>query len=876
MRTGRPQGSNERPPATADVRRKARRRGLLVVFLVSLSLSHAVRWWRGDPPVPGRPAIEVAAIDGDSFRPQEPAVRLAYRDWAGPHPDAPVLVALHGSPGSSGDFDSLAPRLAERYRVVAPDLPGFGGSSRRAPDYGIGSHAGYTLALLDHLGIARADLLGFSMGGGVAITLADQQPTRFRSLTLLSAIGVQELELLGSYHANHSLHALQLGGLWVLRTAVPHFGVLDRFPLNVPYARNFYDTDQRPLRAALRRLEMPLLIVHGTEDPLVPWAAAQEHHRLVPQSELVSWPSGHFLVFQESDRLAPPMLDFLGRVDDGTATDRTGAAADRVAAADADRGGPPPRARGLGLVVVGVLLAFATMASEDLTCITAGLLAAQGRIPFTVAALACFAGIFVGDLLLYAAGRWLGPPGLRRRPMRWLVRSDDVERSRKWFVERGGIVIFLSRFLPGTRIPTYVAAGVLDMPVLWFASRLFVPVALWTPLLVGAAMLIGERLLPHFETFSRWAALGLVGMMIAIWGTLIFARTVASRRGRRLLVGRWRRWARWEYWPIWAIYPPIVLYILWLGVRFRGLTLFTAVNPGIPSGGFAGESKRDILARFPEDAVPPYRSIATEKPIEEQTRAVREFLVELGLDYPVVLKPDTGERGSGVAVVQDEEQVATYFETAAQDTIVQAYVDGPELGVFYVRRPGADRGWIFSTTEKVLPEVVGDGRRNLEALILDDPRAVVLASVYLPRFATSLERVPAPGEPVRLGVLGVHSRGALFRDGAAFATPALEAEVDRISQAFDGFYFGRFDLRAPSLEHFRRGEGLQVLELNGVTAEATHIYDPSNSLWNAYKVLFAQWRLAFEIGAENRARGAEPMSIGALLRLIRDYRRESS
>jgi hypothetical protein len=60
-----------------------------------------------------------------------------------------------------------------------------------------------------------------------------------------------------------------------------------------------------------------------------------------------------------------------------------------------------------------------------------------------------------------------------------------------------------------------------------------------------------------------------------------------------------------------------------------------------------------------------------------------------------------------------------------------------------------------------------------------------------------------------------------------------------------------------------------VVELNGVTSEATHIYDPSNSLLNGYRVLMKQWRIAFEIGARNRRQGVEPASVRQLFRLLR-------
>ena len=91
------------------------------------------------------------------------------------------------------------------------------------------------------------------------------------SIVLLSAIGVQEHELLGNYHANHFLHGAQLGALWLLREGAPHFGLLDRFPLDVEYARNFYDSDQRPLRSILQSYKGRMLIFMGSRIHSYPW-----------------------------------------------------------------------------------------------------------------------------------------------------------------------------------------------------------------------------------------------------------------------------------------------------------------------------------------------------------------------------------------------------------------------------------------------------------------------------------------------------------------------------------------------------------------------------------------------------------------------------
>jgi hypothetical protein len=112
---------------------------------------------------------------------------------------------------------------------------------------------------------------------------------------------------------------------------------------------------------------------------------------------------------------------------------------------------------------------------------------------------------------------------------------------------------------------------------------------------------------------------------------------------------------------------------------------------------------------------------------------------------------------------------------------------------------------------------------------------------------------------VPLAELGTHCRGALFLDGAERITPALEEATEACSRGFPGFYFGRYDVRAESVEAFQAGR-FQILELNGLTSEATSIYDPRHGLLHAWTVLARQWAWAFAIGAENARRGARVLT----------------
>ncbi len=527
---------------------------------------------------------------------------------------------------------------------------------------------------------------------------------------------------------------------------------------------------------------------------------------------------------------------------------------------------------GGGVALVLLALALATLVSDDLACVAGGLLVAAGRLDFWAATVACFCGIVAGDLLLVALGRGAGRAALGRWPLRGRVSEARLAHAEEWFARRGGVAILASRFVPGTRLPLYLAAGVLRAPWPRLAGWFALAVGLWAPLVVGASWMLGEAVGAALSEWTRVAGWGVVAVA-ASWLLWRGAWSVATWRGRRLWVSRWRRATRWEYWPMWAVYPPVVVYVLWLASRHGGLTTCTATNPGMgAAGGLAGESKSEILRGLTGAA----ERVAAWAVIEagglaERAAAVAAFQDEQvardGVAWPVVLKPDVGERGRGVVIARNEAQVRAKLAEDASRLIAQAYVPGAEFGVFYTRRPGAARGAIFAITDKRTLAVSGDGRSTLEELILGDDRALGMAAYLLTEYAGRLAEVPAEGEAVMLAELGTHCRGALFLDGTHLRTDALEAAVDEVSRAYDGFYFGRYDVRTESAEALRRGE-FAVIELNGLSGEATSIYDPRHTVWFGWRTLCTQWRMAYEIGASNRARGARTWTLREVWRLV--------
>lgn len=347
---------------------------------------------------------------------------------------------------------------------------------------------------------------------------------------------------------------------------------------------------------------------------------------------------------------------------------------------------------------------------------------------------------------------------------------------------------------------------------------------------------------------------------------------LTSWRRRRWALGRRRRLMRWEYWPLWAVYAPVFLQGLWLALRYRSLTVFTATNPGMPAAsGLVGQSKADILRGLAGagERVANWTLLAPGLASERRV-ALDAWREEQQLEYPIVLKPDRGERGAGVVIARSDAEVEAAFAFTPGPLLAQAYVPGLEWGVFYIREPGQAEGEIFAVTEKRNLHVVGDGRTELGDLVLADERAVNQAPVFRELLGARWTEKPAAGERVQLGELGTHCRGALFLEGMGRVTARLSAEIDRVSRSYDGFYFGRYDVRAASAEALQHGD-FTIIELNGVTSEATSIYDPQYSVWHGWRVLCRQWRCACAIGAANRRRGARVWTLGEIRALLREH-----
>lgn len=522
------------------------------------------------------------------------------------------------------------------------------------------------------------------------------------------------------------------------------------------------------------------------------------------------------------------------------------------------------------------ILATSTLVSEDLTTIFSGMLVSEGAISPVTAVVGCFLGIFIGDGLLYLVGLVVGRPALKLPIIRNMLEEEKVDQCARWFEKNGMIVIFISRFLPGTRLPTYFAAGLVGADWRRFMTASAVAVGIWTPGLVYVSYLFGDQLIELVEQNEKYKWPIMIGGLLLMFGLVRLSLHLGNPKFRRRIYSRIRRFTDWEFWPLWIFYLPVVGYNLLMALRYFRLNIPLASNPGIDNSGYIGESKPKILRGITgHDAfVAAFGELPSGSP-EERLAAALAWMKAHDVDFPVMAKPDVGQRGDGVKRVVDEADLLAYLADYPHGVHIQEMAPGPyEFGVFYRRFPNQEKGEVLGLTGKAFPRIVGNGESTIDDLIINHPDAMGRLHIYRKRFAHRLNEVLPKGEVLDLVKTGNHCLGTLFIDSSYLSTPELEARFDAISRSIDGFYIGRYDVRAADLEDFRGGKAFKIIELNGSAAEPGHMYDRRHGLWYAYKTLISMYRDIWTIGRQNIAAGFEPVSLYRLWREQQRYERE--
>jgi len=235
----------------------------------------------------------------------------------------PAVVLVHGLGGHAEDWRNLAPPLVKAgFRVYMPDLLGYGRSQKPQDfSYSVHDEAELVAGFMDGLGIRQADVGGWSMGGGIVQHLAFRHPQRVRRLILFDSIGILEKPQwnVRLFTPTSAEELNQLDALLMPHPpVVPAFVVRDILRVSTERAWVLHRaidtmlTGQDATDAILPQLQMPVLLVWGSEDRIVPLRQGQTMHRLIPQSDLEVVPGcGHLAPVDCAGGIAPRMLTFL-------------------------------------------------------------------------------------------------------------------------------------------------------------------------------------------------------------------------------------------------------------------------------------------------------------------------------------------------------------------------------------------------------------------------------------------------------------------------------------------------------------------------------------------------------------------------------------
>ena len=312
------------------------------------------------------------------------------------------------------------------------------------------------------------------------------------------------------------------------------------------------------------------------------------------------------------------------------------------------------------------------------------------------------------------------------------------------------------------------------------------------------------------------------------------------------------RLMHWEYWSSKVVYAPLYPYWLWLSLRSGSLFFLTAANPRIRNGGFIMESKNDIYIQLPAELYPKTLYFESGVSTSDILKAINEY----GITFPMIAKPDMGERGLAVKKIFNKNELLQYTERMPIPFLLQEFIPYEnEVGIFYYRLPGQTKGCITGIVNKEAVTVKGDGISTVAQLAKKNGRYLLQWEQIQRSNADKLELVLGQGEQLVLIPYGNHSRGSKFTNESARISEKLSETINRICMQIPEFYYGRLDIRFKDWATLEVGEELSIIEVNGSGSEPTHIYDPTNSIFFAWKEIIRHWDILYNVSKENNKRG---------------------
>lgn len=267
--------------------------------------------------------------------------QVAYRDEG----DGDVLLLIHGMAGSSDTWRSVIPQLSKKFRVLAPDLLGHGGSAKPRGDYSLGAFAVWLRDLLDELGVSQATVVGHSLGGGVAMQFAYQHPDYAKRLVLISSGGLgpdvglvlrllsapgAELLLpiiapkpvlsvgnrLRSWLRGAGVHSPRGAEMWSAYSSLSDAATRQAFLRTLRSVVDYRGQAVSALNRLQLRTELPVMAIWGERDGIIPVNHAYAAREARADSRLEVLPDvGHFAQVEAPSEVVELIEDFIATGD---------------------------------------------------------------------------------------------------------------------------------------------------------------------------------------------------------------------------------------------------------------------------------------------------------------------------------------------------------------------------------------------------------------------------------------------------------------------------------------------------------------------------------------------------------------------------------
>lgn len=208
----------------------------------------------------------------------------------------PALVLVHGASADARDWFKLMPGLAKHFRVLAPDMAGFGPAYPRKPKYTMAMFAEYLKTFLDREAPGPVHLAGHSLGGRLSLEMALRHPERLKKLVLINSVGVGKTGPLGGP---------------ILATFI-NVRRMMRKPYPYPTFDESVEDPWLRIPERLKTIRTPTLLVWGALDPYYPLHQGREAQKLIPGARLVVIRgSGHSPAREKPEEVLKHMAEFL-------------------------------------------------------------------------------------------------------------------------------------------------------------------------------------------------------------------------------------------------------------------------------------------------------------------------------------------------------------------------------------------------------------------------------------------------------------------------------------------------------------------------------------------------------------------------------------